>query len=213
MPEWIVCPGCQLRHSRRADGTCPRCHQSVDAIPEAAPLEAAGEPHPGPAMTGLGSLAQSARGQQIKSARGTLIVIGLLTLLVNLFFFARAESDVQEAIDVEIKKLGPTFEVDPVKLAALKSEAVSTARLINGGAALLGIAFLVCAALVEKHPVPVTITSLVLYLGGSAVFMMLDPSSMARGAIFKIIILVSLFKSVQAALAAQKEGEAAAQAA
>jgi hypothetical protein len=30
MAQWIVCPSCNLRQSRRADGRCPRCRESVD---------------------------------------------------------------------------------------------------------------------------------------------------------------------------------------
>ena len=31
MGEWTTCPFCQLKHSRRADGVCPRCKQSFAA--------------------------------------------------------------------------------------------------------------------------------------------------------------------------------------
>ena len=30
MGDWINCPGCGLKHSRRPDGLCPKCKQSVD---------------------------------------------------------------------------------------------------------------------------------------------------------------------------------------
>jgi hypothetical protein len=30
MAEWTVCPFCQLKHTRRPDGSCPRCHQSLE---------------------------------------------------------------------------------------------------------------------------------------------------------------------------------------
>lgn len=42
MPEWTVCPQCQLKHTRRADGLCPRCHTSVG--------EASASPDPAPAV-------------------------------------------------------------------------------------------------------------------------------------------------------------------
>ena len=46
MSDWIVCPGCRLKHSARADGACPRCHAPQAhgwGLPPAAPepLEAA----------------------------------------------------------------------------------------------------------------------------------------------------------------------------
>jgi hypothetical protein len=31
MAEWTICPHCQLKHSVRSDGLCPRCHQAVQA--------------------------------------------------------------------------------------------------------------------------------------------------------------------------------------
>ncbi len=35
MADWIVCPSCNLRHTRRANGQCPRCKLAVDhAQPE-----------------------------------------------------------------------------------------------------------------------------------------------------------------------------------
>ena len=30
MADWIVCPSCNLRHTRRPTGACPRCRQAVD---------------------------------------------------------------------------------------------------------------------------------------------------------------------------------------
>ncbi len=33
--EWVVCPGCGLKHSRRADDTCPRCKSDLRAVPNA----------------------------------------------------------------------------------------------------------------------------------------------------------------------------------
>lgn len=31
MAEWTICPSCQLKHTMRNDGLCPRCHQPVEA--------------------------------------------------------------------------------------------------------------------------------------------------------------------------------------
>ena len=30
MPDWTVCPRCALKHSRRPDGVCPRCHGTLE---------------------------------------------------------------------------------------------------------------------------------------------------------------------------------------
>ncbi len=39
MAEWTSCPHCQLKHTRRPDGCCPRCRQAVDADSAAPPIE------------------------------------------------------------------------------------------------------------------------------------------------------------------------------
>jgi hypothetical protein len=31
MADWTICPSCQLKHTLRNDGLCPRCHQPVEA--------------------------------------------------------------------------------------------------------------------------------------------------------------------------------------
>ena len=41
MSEWTICPSCQLKHSLRNDGLCPRCHQPVEA---GAPVDAMAPP-------------------------------------------------------------------------------------------------------------------------------------------------------------------------
>jgi hypothetical protein len=160
-------------------------------------------------MAGLGNLAQSARGKELKSARVIMFVIGALSIAANLMFYSSAEQDVQKEIDKEIAKLGPRFVVDQEKVAVIKKQAVGTAHLINGGGIVLGMIFVACGLLVQKHPVPTTITALALYLAGVAIFGLLNPASLASGIIIKVFVVIGLFKAVQAAIAYQKELAAA----
>jgi hypothetical protein len=46
LPEWSVCAHCNLKHTRRPDGLCPRCHEAVGekAHPAAAAAQADGMP-------------------------------------------------------------------------------------------------------------------------------------------------------------------------
>lgn len=212
MADWVNCPGCGLKHSRRPDGLCPRCKQSVDD-PAAMPPDAVDGPAhvpeeasaPPSGMAGLGNLAQSARGKELKSARTIMFFIGAVSVAVNMFVFSSAEGEVQKEIDTEVAKLGPGFEVDQDKVTALKSQAVGATRLISGGGMVLGIVFVACGLLVQRHPVPATITALALYLASMAIFGLVNPASLASGLIIKIFIVVGLFKAVQAAIAYQKE--------
>ena len=209
MGDWITCPGCQLKHSGRPDGICPRCKQPVG---EAARLDGAGSNSGDlgprtvePVAMGLGSLAQSVRGKEIRNARTILLFVGVLSVLVNGFFFFMAQKNVDEAIEEQIKKLPAGQIADPDKVAAIRDTAVGSVHLMAGGGMALGVAFLICALLVGQYPVPATITGLVLYLGGNAVFMLMDPTSIGAGILVKILIVAGLFKAVQAAVAYQKE--------
>ncbi len=78
-------------------------------------------------------------------------------------------------------------------------------RLVNGVAVALGVVFIILGVIVNRFPVPATIISLILYVGSALGFAALDPSTLARGAIIKIIIVVALIKAIQAALAYEKE--------
>lgn len=84
MAEWIICPYCQLKHSVRNDGLCPRCHQAVQADVS---LDAA-EPPPlpfQPAMPGPLPPIQPARSSSpvkwvIVATVAILVVFGLREL-------------------------------------------------------------------------------------------------------------------------------------
>ena len=86
MGEWVSCPGCALKHSRRPDGLCPRCKRPLDDGAEQQEL-AAPPPQPElsdraqPSGADLGSLAQAARGKELKGARTILVVVGILTII------------------------------------------------------------------------------------------------------------------------------------
>src|SRR5262245_41069129 len=99
-----------------------------------------------PKVGGLGSLAQASRGQQLNSARTTLIVIGVLSLIVNVIFMALIPGQVRE----QLQRNGQGL--DPNQLAI----ATSVALGIQGIFALLGIAFIVLGLLVKRFPVACT---------------------------------------------------------
>jgi hypothetical protein len=144
---------------------------------------------------GLGSLAQSARQSSLKQARVILILVGVLTLAVNLVLFLNIENEVQD-----LRRQHPGI--------VIPQDAIQTARLIYGGTAALGGVFIVLGIAVYAAPVVCTVIGLVLYLGGFAVFAVLDPENIHRGIIIKILIIVGLIKAVQAAAAYEREAKA-----
>jgi hypothetical protein len=55
----------------------------------------------------LGSLTQSARIKDLRSARNTLIAIGILTILANVALYFLAENMIDNALKAEMAKAGP----------------------------------------------------------------------------------------------------------
>ena len=152
-------------------------------------------------LPALGSLAQSARAKSLKSARGLLIAIGVLTAAANAFFFAMARNRVQNEV---VKLQGQGKIVDPQAVET----AIRTTQLFAAASIALGVLFVVFGLIVQKFPVPITVTGLVLYIGAAVVFGLLDPTQLARGIIVKIIIVAALAKAIQAALAYERESAA-----
>jgi hypothetical protein len=156
--------------------------------------------------SGSSSLAQSARLKQLNTARGILIGVGLLTIALNIFQFVAVERLVDEQFNKEIIELRRQgMQIDQVKLAELRASSISAVKLVCIGLVFVGALFLVGAALIKSFPVPVTIISLVVYVGCAVIFGILDPATLLQGIIIKVIIVFALVKAVQAAMAYQRE--------
>jgi hypothetical protein len=158
---------------------------------------------------GLGSLAQSARTKQLKTARGILYFVGILTLVVNVGLAVFAEPFVNSQIDREVESVRRQgMQIDQSKLEELRDQAIRSTQLGGVIGAVIGVVFIACAVMVYQFPVATTVTSLVLYLGAAAGYAVFDPTTLARGWIVKILIVVGLFKAVQAAIAYENERKA-----
>lgn len=155
----------------------------------------------------LGSLAQSAREKKLKQVRGLLIVVGVLTIGVNVFHLISFHAEVDKA----------RGQFDPQKLESL----VRMVDLASGIAIALGVLFVIFGLVIYRYPVAITVTSLVLYVGAQVIFMAwglaiakeagIKPETvLMEGMIFKIIIIVALASAIKTAVAYQKEQQAAA---
>jgi hypothetical protein len=144
----------------------------------------------------LGSLAQKAREKSLNTARIILILVGILQIGVGIGFAMMA----QQNLEAEVKKQGMVI----VDQRAFEST-VHLLQAINGAAAFVGLLLLMCGLLVKRYPVPMTVTGLVLYVGLHATLAILEPESLVRGILLKIIFVVALVKAIQAAAAYQRE--------
>lgn len=163
------------------------------------------------AFGGLGSLAQSARKKELKSARWILIVIGILTIVVNVGFVASARSIVDKEIDAELQSIRlQGMVVDEAEVERVRESSLRSVVVANGIAIGIGVLYILFGILVYRWPAPITIASLVIYIGSAAAYGVIDPTTLSRGWIVKIFIVAGLFKAVQAAIASEKEKDDAA---
>jgi hypothetical protein len=162
-----------------------------------------------PKLGSLTSLAQTARMKHIKSAKTVLYVVGILTMGVSAVMLTIADQSVQSQIDRELRKLGPDFVVDDAKMAEGKGEAVAATRFGAGLSFMEGVVFLLLGMFVQKAPVAMTATGLILYIADYAIGAALDPAYLVQGIIVKIVVVVCLVKALQAAIAYERERETA----
>jgi hypothetical protein len=153
----------------------------------------------------LGKLTQTARMKRIKSARTVLLFIGTISLLYGLAMTVFAETFVDSQIDKEIRGLGPNVIIDQAKLKEIKVEAYGRQRV--GGFATIAeaLAFLLLGVFVQKAPVPLTATGLILYAADWAVGSIFDPTYLLHGLIVKVLIMACLVKALNAAIAYERE--------
>lgn len=155
---------------------------------------------------GLGSLAQSARRSSLRSARGILLAIGVLSFIVNAVVMATARSQAKQEMETEIAALQRQgMIIDRAKLPEIEDRLTRIVQLVAGGFAAVGVVFVVCGLLVHTFPVGATALSLVLYLGASAITLYFNPAFALPGLVIKVIIVVALIKGLQAGLAYKRE--------
>ncbi len=151
----------------------------------------------------LGSLSQAAREKQLNQARWLLIIIGGLTLAVNAFFAIAARSQVEAEIRRLQQQAGPGMQF--VINQAEVERAVQLTVIAGIVGSILGAVFIFFGIIVKMYPVPITITSLVLYVVGNLIFAAVNPEAIAQGLIIKIVIVIALISSIRAAIAYEKE--------
>jgi hypothetical protein len=149
----------------------------------------------------LHSLAQGARSTHLKQIRGTLLTIGIFTLIFNTIDVFTVPMQIR----TELAKNGAAAAQAPGAEAILYGVAFT----VIGVGFFLGILFVVFGALVHSYPVPITIASLVLYSLTSLVcigfsLIAVGPGSVAI-VVFRIIFIVALAKAVKTAFIFQKE--------
>ncbi len=119
----------------------------------------------------------------LSTAKWIMIVVGLLTVAVNIFLFLNAEAEVNT-----VMQQGQA-DLDAGTLLLF-------VRVFYGGFILSGLVMITLGALVYQFPLASPIAGLVIYLLGIVIVALLDPLSLLRGIIFKILIISGLIKAI-----------------
>ncbi|MEN6459227.1 MAG: hypothetical protein ABFC63_09880 [Thermoguttaceae bacterium] len=173
---------------------------SQDLFSELPPLT-----QPVPAGPRLGSLAQSARKKQLKTARIILIIVGILTVAGNGLMLGNVNNEVDRTIQKQVDALrAQGQQADGASVAEFRDRNIRYCRIIYGSALVFGVVFIALGIAVYTYPVPCTVLALVLYVGAAAIYGFLSPETLKNGMLVKIVIIIALAKSVQAAVAYRK---------
>jgi uncharacterized membrane protein HdeD (DUF308 family) len=153
-----------------------------------------------PRSSRLGSLAQSAREKKLKQARGLLIVLGVLVIVLTVvvLFSLKAEAD-------KARQAG----ADPEQVQSQ----VRKLTVIGIISIALGIVYIILGVLVRAYPIPATVIGLILYLADTAItLVVIFQAKQEPKPFFYIVraaIILAFIQAIQAAVAYQKERDAA----
>ena len=97
----------------------------------------------------LGSLAQSARVKQLKTARGIMIFVGVLTIAVNGFLYANAHNEVEQVVQQQIRQVHAHGLVEQqASVAEFRHRITLFCQLIYGSAVAIGAVFIALGLIV-----------------------------------------------------------------
>jgi hypothetical protein len=148
----------------------------------------------------LGSLAQSARLQQLLVCRKILLFVGIVTIAANLLGFLVVDQAAEELLREELAEAGGQ-ELAPEEIERRAAEMRRRVQVESGLFVAMGVAFLVLAGLVTWLPVICTTGGLALYVGGQAFAAYLKPWTLSSGWVIKLLIVAGLVRAVMAAFA------------
>jgi cation transport ATPase len=151
----------------------------------------------------LQSLAQAARTNHLKQIRGTLLAIGILTLIFNVIAIFAVPAQIRQ----ELAKQGPLPNAPGMPEA--QTILFVVAYMFIAAGIVVGLLFILFGALVHMFPVPITIASLVLYVLVTVVcfFTNLGVESIVW-TVIRVMFIIALAKAVNTALTYQREQRA-----
>lgn len=149
----------------------------------------------------LGSLATQQHQQHIKSARGIIMFVAIVTLIFAAYQWYTL-SDIIQKFETDLAKLrnDPTMIVDE-NVVKQNRDIFATAKMQVFGIAITGFIFFGIFFWVPHNPFAACLTALIIYVASHLVDAVLDPTSLQRGIIIKILFVIALTQGVKSGLA------------
>ena len=128
--------------------------------------------------------------KHIRSARFAIMFVAVVTIGVSIFFWFKLQG--------EIESIPEAFMDDAVR------KAIGFQKVAIASTFFLGLVFIGLFFWAKKNPFGASLTALIIYATSILVQAGMEPSSLVKGIIIKIIIILALVRGVQAGLAFKK---------
>jgi len=116
-------------------------------------------------------------------AQVTLILVGLLTIALNGFLFFNSTNEVQQVMGSG-------------DVAMSQDSLLRYVQILYGSFIAVGTVMLILGALIYQFPLFCPLAGLLLYLVAIGVSAVIDPMSLIKGIIIKVLVIIALAKAV-----------------
>jgi hypothetical protein len=130
--------------------------------------------------------------KHIRSARFAIMFVAVVTIGVSIFFWFKLQDEIGTI---------PAALIDGAVQKAIAFQKVAIASTFFLGLVFIGLFFWA-----KKNPFGASLTALIIYATSILVQAGMEPATLAKGIIIKVIIVLALVRGVQAGLAYKKLG-------
>ncbi len=126
---------------------------------------------------------QGAAAGSLGVAQGTLIFVGILTIALNSFLYFNSENEVQQVMN--------SGDVAMSQEALLRF-----VRIFYGSFIAVGVVLMMLGALIYQFPLFCPLAGLIIYILAMIISAVIDPFSLVKGVIIKVLVVIALVKAV-----------------
>lgn len=147
--------------------------------------------------------------QRIRSGRTTILVVAILFILGGAYYYFDGRNEIQKAEkEIDAARGNERFDQDRVAEAdreIKKASAQNTVQLAVN--VLLVLCYFGLWMWAKTSPMPATLAALILFVTLMAVNAVIEPKTLVRGIIVKVLIIAFLVKAVDSARKYQRMRE------